>query len=252
MCELLGFSGAERTDLAEVLRLFFAHSDKNPHGWGMMYEKNSSIIVREPKKASASTLLEKIMTGLPPQKTLLAHIRYATVGTIKKENCHPFRASDISGRVWTMIHNGTIYSGTGTYRYFKQQSGDTDSERLFMAFMDKINDRLGRGELSERERFALVSEFTAEHAPRNKLNLMLYDGDLLYVHKNMKNTLSCKKFESGLLFTTVPLDNDGWTPMPMAQLVAYRNGSEVYRGERHKGVFIPTLEYITALDAMNI
>lgn len=30
------------------------------------------------------------------------------------------------------------------------------------------------------------------------------------------------------------------------------NGKEVYKGERHKGIFIPTLEYITALDAMNI
>lgn len=218
----------------------------------MMYKNGGDIIVREPRKASASTVLEGILASIPPQKYLLAHIRYATVGTVRKENCHPFHAADISGRWWTMIHNGTIYSGSGTYRYYRRQSGDTDSERLFLAFIDGINDRLGKGSLGERERFSFVNDFVAEHAPRNKLNLMIWDGELLFVHKNMKNTMSFRRMNGGLLFSTVPLDDSEWVPIPMAQLVAYKDGREVFRGDRHKGVFTPTLEYITALDAMNI
>lgn len=38
----------------------------------------------------------------------------------------------------------------------------------------------------------------------------------------------------------------------MAQVIAYKHGREVYRGGRHKGTFVPTLEYITAMDAMYI
>ncbi len=252
MCELFGFSAERKTDLNEYLESFFSHSRLNPHGWGMMYEDGVRCVVREPVKATDSVMLPAILESIPPQKIMLAHIRYATVGSIAEENCHPFTAQDISGREWTLIHNGTIYSGGVTYRYYKQQAGDTDSERLFLAFIDHMNDVLSKGSITERERFQTVSRFIADNAPRNKLNLMLYDGELLYVHKNLKNTLSCKRVDGGIIFSTQPLDEDGWAAFPIAQTIAYKNGSEVYRGERHKGIFIPSLEYITALDAMNI
>ncbi len=250
MCELFGFSGKNNTNLTNSLKSFFSHSNMHPHGWGMMY---SGGIVREPVKASESKLLPLILKSMEPQKNMLAHIRYATVGSVKEENCHPFEGSDISGREWTMIHNGTIYSVKGTYKYYKTQSGDTDSERLFLSFLDKMNDCLSSGSLSERARFNTVAAFIADNAPRNKLNLMLFDGELLYVHKNLKNTLSFRYLDDGILISTQPLDNNTlWMPFPMAQVIAFKNGREVYRGDRHKGVFVPTLEYITALDAMNI
>ena len=249
MCELFGFSGRTKTDLTDHLKTFFSHSEKHPHGWGMMYD---GCIVKEPVKASQSELLPLLLSNIEPQKTMLAHIRYATVGSIRKENCHPFSCSDISGRNWTMVHNGTIYSGKDTYKYHKTQQGDTDSERLFLSFIDTMNEKVCKSRLSERERFNTVSRFIADHAPRNKLNLILFDGELLYVHKNMKNSLSFKYNDNGVLISTSPLDDTGWNPFPMTQVIAFKNGDEIYRGERHKGVFIPTLEYITALDAMNI
>jgi glutamine amidotransferase len=36
----------------------------------------------------------------------------------------------------------------------------------------------------------MINRFIADHAPRNKLNLIIYDGDLLYVHKNLNITVS--------------------------------------------------------------
>ncbi len=252
MCELLGFSGAKATDLREPLYEFFSHSRVHPHGWGMMFEDKGPQLIREPLRAADSDTLKALLPELPPQLAALAHIRYATVGAIRRENCHPFQAEDISGRSWTMIHNGTVYSGGETYRYYRRQQGDTDSERLFLALMDRLNEQLKRGPLTQRERFALVDSFITENAPRNKLNLLIYDGELLYAHKNLKNTLSCKRLNSGLLISTVPLDKEGWCPFPMAQVIAFKEGREVFRGARHKGIFQPTLEYITALDAMNI
>ena len=249
MCELFGFSGRKSTDLTDQLREFFSHSNMHPHGWGMMY---SGGIIKEPVKAKESDLLPMLLDGMEPQKNMLAHIRYATVGSIKEENCHPFSGSDISGREWTMIHNGTIYSGNGSYKYYKTQRGDTDSERLFLFFIDVINDRLCRGALTERERFNTVEAFISGNAPRNKLNLMLFDGELLYVHKNLKNTLSYKCGDDGVYISTQPLDSTDWIPFPMAQVIAFKGGYEAHRGQRHKGVFVPSLEYITAVDAMNI
>ena len=151
-----------------------------------------------------------------------------------------------------MIHNGTIYSVRDTIKYTYRQTGDTDSERLFLNFIDVMNSRLDNGELCERERFDIVNDFIVENAPRNKLNIIFYDGETMYVHKNLRNTLSFKRLENGIVFSTFPLDDNGWEQFPMTQVIAYKQGKEVFRGEPHKGEFIPTLEYITALDAMHI
>ena len=253
MCELFGFTGSKATDVGDYLEAFFKHSEMHPHGWGIMYEKGYRKHFREPVKASVSVKLPEVEKDIPAQKNMLAHIRYATVGSVRAENCHPFAQEDVSGREWTMIHNGTIYSGRNTYRYYKTQEGDTDSERLFLSFIDTINEALGHhGKLTEKDRFKVVNDFITVNAPRNKLNLIFYDGELMYVHKNFKNTLYFKRVEGGIVISTQPLDEGEWVPFPMAQVIAYRNGKVVYRGDRHDGVFTPTLEYITALDAMNL
>jgi len=252
MCELLGFTSAKNTDISDYLRTFYSHSVKNPHGWGLMYENGEREILKEAVCASESSYLNDVIDSMPEQKNALAHIRFATVGSIQEENCHPFTGTDISGREWTLIHNGTIFNSRYDFRYCSEQKGDTDSERLFLSMMDTINSRLEKSIPTERARFELINDFIAEKAPRNKLNLMIFDGDLLYVHKNLKNTLSFKRLENGMVFSTSPLDNGLWVPFPMAQVIAYKNGREVYRGERHKGTFVPTIEYITAMDAMYI
>ena len=36
---------------------------------------------------------------------------------------------------------------------------------------------------------------------------MIYDGELLYVHKNLKNTICFKRLENGIIFSTKPLDD---------------------------------------------
>ena len=109
MCELFGFSAAGPTDIRAELREFYSHSVRHPHGWGMMHGCGT---VHEGIRAIDSPRLKKLIDGLGPQKTLLGHIRFATVGSVKEVNCHPFSGSDITGRTWTLIHNGTIYSGS--------------------------------------------------------------------------------------------------------------------------------------------
>lgn len=252
MCELLGFTSEKNTDISDYLRTFFSHSRSNPHGWGMMYENCGRTILKEPLRANESSFLDDILDSFSPQKTVLAHIRFATVGSINENNCHPFTGTDNSGREWTLIHNGTIFNGKHNHRYSAIQTGNTDSERFFLSLLDHMNEHISRAIPNERERFEIINNFIVDNAPRNKLNLIVYDGDLLYVHKNLKNTLCFKRLENGILFSTKPLDNGVWIPFPMAQVIAYKHGCEVYRGDRHKGTFVPSLDYITAMDAMYI
>ncbi len=253
MCELLGFSSSQPLDISGYLESFFSRSVRHPHGWGIMYEENESRrSFREPVRAIDSGIMKSMIKKLKPQKNLLAHIRYATVGSVNVNNCHPFTLADISGREWTFIHNGTIFNEKYCHSFSSVQNGETDSERLFLSLIDTVNKQLEKGMSKESDRFELVNNFIIKNAPRNKLNLMIFDGDLLYIHKNLENTLSYKKLKDGVLFSTEPLDDSGWTPLPLARVFAYKDGIEVYRGERHDGIFVPTLDYISAMDAMYI
>lgn len=249
MCELLGFSAREPADISEQLRAFYAHSSAHPHGWGIMYDGG---IEREAVKASESERLKGLLDKIGEQRVLLAHIRYATVGSIRNENCHPFTKKDITGRQWTLIHNGTIYSSTRLIPYLRTQIGDTDSERVFMYLLDTLNKAQENGPLSAEDRFALVDRFVRELAPRNKLNLLIYDGELLYVHKNMKETMVYRKLGSGYIFATTELDDEHWDKVPTAQVLAFKDGEQVFSGDKHDGIYVETLQYINPMDAMNI
>lgn len=255
MCELLGISAKRPIEARRYLREFYTHSVRHPHGWGLMREKNGlAEIIKEPECASRSAIIDDIINGTEPQKILLAHIRLATVGGMSVDNCHPYTGVDNSGRRWILIHNGTIYSGNKLSKYLETQKGDTDSERIFMYLIDEINNAIKEngGAISWEQRCAVLDKIVTELSPRNKLNLLIYDGGFLYAHKNMRETLFYKQDSDGIVISTTPLDNEEWTKVPKTRLLAFRDGEQVFEGKDHGNIFIPTLEYITALDAMNI
>ena len=159
MCELLGFSSRRRRNVTPLLREFFSHAERHPHGWGLARFEDASApqIEKEPVKATESETLRRILDEGVEAQTLLGHIRLATVGTIEYANCHPFSEADNSGRVWTLVHNGTIFSGGALNDYLGVQFGETDSERVLLHFIARVNRqqiRLGRP-LGEEERFEI-------------------------------------------------------------------------------------------------
>ncbi|MDE5558491.1 MAG: class II glutamine amidotransferase [Ruminococcus sp.] len=250
MCELLGFSARRETDIRKYLKEFFNHGINHPHGWGLMRENHGiTEIIKEAKCSAKSQQISEIIAETEPQRNTLAHIRLATVGSIKIDNCHPYIQTDNTGRCWTLIHNGTIYSGKQLMKYLHTQTGDTDSERISLALLDEINEKQPK---TDKHRFEIVDNFVVSLSKRNKLNLMIYDGELLYVHQNMRDTLHYRSENDGIIFSTKPLDNGDWKPYPMTQLCAFQAGKKVFEGTKHSHIFVPTLEYITSMDAMNI
>ena len=249
MCELLGFSASQPTEINTLVSEFFSHGKDNPHGWGMM---SSGGMCKRCERSDTSRELKKLVKKLPPQKCYLGHIRFATVGSIKNENCHPFCAKDITGRCWTLIHNGTIYSASKLIPFVHHQSGDTDSERLFLYLMQLLDKAQKENPLDEYHRCELIDDFVRDLSPRNKLNLMIFDGELLYIHKNMKQTMKYRQHGAGVIFSTNALDDAEWKDVPTAQLLVYKDGKLIFEGKRHDAVFVPTLQYINANDAMHI
>ncbi len=236
MCELFGISAAREIPAEELLREFFSHSVRHPNGWGLAtFPYGEVSIEKEPVQASKSAYLKERLRGSVRASALLAHIRLATMGNMEYDNCHPFMRQDSCGRRWVLIHNGTIFDYPPLSPYQYLQTGRTDSERVLLYLVDKIDQRqqeLGRA-LTAQERCVLLDGLVANMAPGNKLNLLLYDGELMYAHTNYADSLYVRQTGDAALFATVPLDHGAWEPMPFTALCAYRAGQKVYEGKPH-------------------
>lgn len=243
MCELLGISAKQRRALNAVLREFFSHAEQNPHGWGLARFTEAGgarlprpLIDKEPCKATESERLRGLLDAGVEEQTLLAHIRFASFGHPEYANCHPFTATDSSGRVWTLAHNGTIFNGDALNGYMDVQAGTTDSERVLLYLVDCIDRaqaQTGRP-LGADERFdVLATEIAALAADGNKLNLLIYDGEVMYVHTNLRGTLHYCQDGDALIFSTKPLSKGTWKAVPFTRLLAVQDGAFIREAPPH-------------------
>lgn len=247
MCELFGFTSEREYDLRGYLTEFYSHSIRHPHGWGLATYQNKKLnITAEPVCADKSKILGGIIEKLPPQNNLIGHIRLATVGSLDISNCHPFVRTDSSKRQWVLAHNGTIFSGMTLLKYNDLQQGNTDSERILMFFIDEINKAIEQNgaPLSSEQRFKVVDSAIASITKRNKVNLILFDGEQYYVHTNMRETLYVKKESGAATFATVTYDDEGWEELPLCTPLVFKSGELIYTGHNHKNEYIESISLI--------
>ncbi len=248
MCEIFGYSSRSKDSLNEYLDTFFARSMYHPHGWGLAHIEESWH-KKEPVRATDSQCLQDLLQEDVAAKALLAHIRYATVGQVEPENCHPFIGKDISGRTWTLIHNGTIFEGPQLEHYFKEQRGATDSERFLLHIIECMNEVISmkkRG-LERHERFQIINGLVCALADQNKLNLLIHDGEMLYVHTNMADSLHMKRSDGRVVIATSPLDDGSWERVPFTQLLGFISGTLCYKGTVHGKEYFPKPEELALL-----
>ena len=108
-------------------------------GWGMSYYIDRvPHLIKNDEQALQDALFREV-SAVVSTRTLIAHIRKATVGAVRVLNCHPFQFG-----TWTFAHNGEIADYTSNPDVAKQVMdlvdprfrqyilGDTDSEVFFL------------------------------------------------------------------------------------------------------------------------
>lgn len=247
MCEIFCFNSDTPKQINSCLKCFYNHSEEHPHGWGLATMQSDEFVIdKEPIKATCSEHLKYILSNPVIGKNVFAHIRLATVGEIISPNCHPFIELDDNNRSWMLIHNGTIFDYPKLDEYKEKELGDTDSERILLYIIDKVNEfEKEKGRLSTiKERFNLLTEIVANLSKNNKLNLMIYDGDLTYIHSNMKNSLYYLKNEDGFLVASTPVSDDkNWKQVELNKLFGLIDGNIIFESEEHENEFIQTEEH---------
>ena len=253
MCEIFCFNSDKPKQINQCLECFYQHSDEHPHGWGLAtMQSDEFIITKEPVKATCSQNLKDILSNPVVGKNVFAHIRLATVGEIISPNCHPFTEADDNNRRWMLIHNGTIFDYPKLNEYKDKEKGDTDSERILLYIIDKVNEfEKNLGRLSTiKERFNLLNDIISDLSKNNKLNLMIYDGDLTYIHSNMRDSLYYLKNDDGFLVASTPLsDDEGWKPAEVNKLFGIIDGNIIFESQEHQNEFIFTEEHEKAIES---
>lgn len=235
MCELFALSSKKEVQINSYLEEFISHGIHHPNGWGLAVFYGEAVsLEKEPIASYKSMYLKERLKHPIIVKEAIAHIRLATKGKEAYENTHPFVKRDNTNRAWTLAHNGTIFHSLELEKYIHLQEGESDSERILCFIKETVNDlqEKKKRRLSQEERFSIMEEIVVTLSKRNKLNLLIYDGEYLYVHTNYKNSLVQKRLEEGMLFSTVPLDTEKWEPVPFCRLLVYKQGNLVYKGNK--------------------
>lgn len=250
MCELFGTCFKNRFQINDYLKKFYSRSNKHPHGWGLACIDGQEVsIERESLQASKSNYLKERLSQPIQAKSILAHIRYATIGNVEHCNCHPYSKKDNYSRRWTLIHNGTIFDYPPLNKFVNYQAGETDSERILLYIVEQISNEQKKQKrpLNLKERFNLIDSLIISMSKGNKLNLIIHDGEYMYVHTNYANSLCFLEKDDGIIFATVPLTDEFWQPVPFTELLAYKDGNLILSGTNHKNEYVDNEESVKFL-----
>ncbi|MDC0678081.1 MULTISPECIES: class II glutamine amidotransferase [Sorangium] len=162
-------------------------------GWGVGFYQGGEILLKRRPIDDRPEISLVDMTKDVRADILVAHVRAATVGSLRTENTHPFRY-----RQWLFAHTGTV-EGFARLRnqlsdslpQFLQRDvrGETDSEILFHLFLSFLHDsgQLDRPNVDAasartalRSSIALVDRLCAEEgAGPSAMNIVVTNPEYL-------------------------------------------------------------------------
>ena len=242
VCEMYAVNAGRPVKNDAYLREFFSDSKWNPHGWGLAWHEGTNLrLFKEPVTAFESSYLEYLINMGISCDMLIAHIRNATRGLINYANCHPFVGLDHSGRRWMLMHNGTVIEDELLRPYESQQAGTTDSERVLLLLLERLNEAIARndGALDAEKRYDVIARLIADLSPNNKLNLVIDDGERTYAHTNtIQPTLYANRQPGVVYLCSRPLGDElPWEALTRCSLFAMERGRIVRMDKVHDGLF---------------
>lgn len=169
-----------------------AHAD----GWGISCYEDGLPWVRKCDTAAHHGEHFSLTAERLYAKTVIAHVRRATVGAHSRFNSHPFTYGP-----WTFAHNGTLkgfdqlegsLAAETDDDLLELRKGKTDSEMIFLWLLTRMR-RVGGSELVPEPSFSQVTGLLREALPEldrrsdstdstrtTRLNFLLTDGKSLF------------------------------------------------------------------------
>jgi glutamine amidotransferase len=251
MCELLGLNANTPTDICFSFRGFASRGGKtgdHTDGWGIaFYQENRPIIIRDTQPCAASKLAEAFKTDPIASTNIISHVRKATQGEIRIENCHPFGRS-VQSQDWIFAHNGDLKDFHPVLNEDFQTIGNTDSERAFC----KILQNFALDEVNQNSKIEAITDSLVNSIQPIKdygvINFLLSNGHAMWAFcsSSLHSITRCHPFGFSELIdedyvidfsnfttpkdvvtviTTQPLtSNEQWDPFAVNELRVFQDG----------------------------
>jgi len=204
MCQLLGMSCKKPTSIGFSFEGFRARgglTDEHKDGWGIaFFNENSVDVFLDHEPAANSQKAEQVYHSDIKSKTIIAHIRKATVGEVKLSNCHPFQRN-LWNSEWVFCHNGDLkdFNPALTGKFSPQ--GETDSELAFCYLLQQLEHEFPVSAPTAADFFAVLDKLSREIARYGTFNIILSNGEWLYTYCSTSLAYVERKYP----FTTVTL-----------------------------------------------
>jgi predicted glutamine amidotransferase len=249
MCRLFGFRSAipaaVHPSLVTEKNSLLQQSREHKDGWGIAaYESGDSPSVAHGLgPAHCDPDFERVSSRVS-SRTVVAHIRLASVGHVEKRNAHPFT----HGR-WCFVHNGTLKNfarhQAAVEALIREDlrariQGATDSERCFYLFLTRLAEQrqclvgpacVEKVARALSETMGLVSRITDEPGQDgSSMNFLVTNGDVMVAtRRNRTLFLSDTAPETGRR----PHRDNAQAPKPGTRLEQFVLASERLSGEDH-------------------
>jgi len=256
MCQLLGMNCATPTDVTFSFTGFALRGGGTDHhgdGFGIaFFEEKACRLLIDNQPAASSPIAELIKSYPIKSKNVIAHIRKATQGVVRLENCHPFMR-ELWGRHWIFAHNGDLLDYDPFLSGVYQPVGDTDSERAFCSILQALRKRFPGSQPPLGELFQTLEEITRDGSRHGVFNYLLSNGRALFAHcsTNLYYIVRQWPFSTARLIdcdvevdfsqtnhagdrvsviATQPLTkNEEWTRLAEGELVMFEDGQPAQR-----------------------
>lgn len=183
MCQLLGMNCKRPASIGfsfEGFRARGGRTDEHTDGWGLAFYRNEQAqVFLDESPAAKSHLAAAIHKTDLKSKTIIAHIRKATMGEVKLSNCHPFQRQ-LWGQDWLFCHNGDLKGFKPLLDDEFQPEGNTDSELAFCYLLQQLKRHLPYGVTSTPALFQWLNHFSETVAAFGTFNIILTNGEWLY------------------------------------------------------------------------
>ncbi|MET4576937.1 putative glutamine amidotransferase [Ottowia thiooxydans] len=156
-------------------------TDHHADGWGIaFFEERGVRLFVDPTAASASPVADLIRRYPIQSKNVISHIRKATVGEVRLENCHPF-VRELWGRYWVFAHNGDLKDYAPRLHGQFRPVGSTDSEQAFCWLMQELA-KAHASVPPVEELTRTLAELVPQVARFGTFNFLLSNGEALWAH----------------------------------------------------------------------
>lgn len=222
MCRIFAVRSVEPWPVAPAFESLKKLSVQHKDGWGVVQFDDPECFAhhRDVCAAHASESFHALTKNLK-SRSLLAHIREASVGGAHVDNTHPF-----SNGPWVFCHNGTVRGVDAdpapldsliAPKWKQFIRGQTDSERVFYAFLtvlDEATDLASVAHALGRTMRKVAAIYPGTPDKPTALNLLVTDGKITAVTRHGKTLFHVERDGLRMIASEPVVEGEAWREIP--------------------------------------